>query len=861
MTSSVEKRGLPSKKNMALQLELVLPKKFVIRGFPFGLLRKRPHDPEVQLPVSAWIVPSPLTPPLFKLRVRLLASDGSPLFDPSEDFVVPLTRLYEDEQGNWEYDPVRGNYTLASGPPPLRLRFPEASPEHVGGVRFEFFRRSSSRIKKKMASKAKHKRVLVAAACVRISSRVLELEDFVLQLSPKFGVPGKSLEELDLGDGFQGPLLGVLSVEMTRGSHARADAARNVFQDGTPLNARPGQHHSKARDRQPRSKLREDAAPPRVVVEPPKDDGDDGDHASGDCSEATNLLSRSLSKSIEAVWDDNQEALESSACISLDISSANWGLEDGTPERSIVKSSEVSLREMLAIDDGSEIDDDVDDRPFGGPKEDILKPVPDGPKSEAAAEPRPPRSPLRFSTGLTQSSVLAAGEHEIEMIRDVLGINKELAVVLLRHYSWDHDRLVSEYLDDSERVAKAVGLSQDDLAESQAVVPGGTESGRLCLSCYDDDEHEIVSLPFSKCRDHTFCSDCWRTYIAVKAKEADVVAMRCMAEGCNKFLPEDFIRQVASAKDLEKLVQFTAAQYVDTNAALKWCPRAGCGRAISEKGAKTLGCGNTVAKCGGCQYRLCFSCMQEDHSPATCDQAKQWRDKLDDESDNDNWIAANTKPCPKCAVPIEKNDGCFCMTCGSCYHSFCWLCLKDWATHGDHMKCTTYNENKLDNKPEWRNDKDAEIDVKRAHLNKYMFYFNRFANHNKSEEYEVELSGKLEEMLEPLMTHGLSLADCSFMEESFGVLQECRSVLKWAVVWSYCVDALVDEGDEGTHLTKKDKKRAELALDLFNETLSQLEGLTEQLAQKLERELHEVLLPGKRYALKHLARVCRKTTK
>lgn len=32
--------------------------------------------------------------------------------------------------------------------------------------------------------------------------------------------------------------------------------------------------------------------------------------------------------------------------------------------------------------------------------------------------------------------------------------------------------------------------------------------------------------------------------------------------------------------------------------------------------------------------------------------------KCDDDSETSNWIAANTKECPKCNVTIEKDGGC-----------------------------------------------------------------------------------------------------------------------------------------------------------------------------------------------------------
>jgi len=58
-----------------------------------------------------------------------------------------------------------------------------------------------------------------------------------------------------------------------------------------------------------------------------------------------------------------------------------------------------------------------------------------------------------------------------------------------------------------------------------------------------------------------------------------------------------------------------------------------------------------------------------------------------------------TKDCPKCNVPIEKNLGCYHMTCTSttCKHQFCWICLSDWQS--SHYSCAvekTQAENKRD---------------------------------------------------------------------------------------------------------------------------------------------------------------------
>lgn len=66
-------------------------------------------------------------------------------------------------------------------------------------------------------------------------------------------------------------------------------------------------------------------------------------------------------------------------------------------------------------------------------------------------------------------------------------------------------------------------------------------------------------------------------------------------------------------------------------------------------------------------------------------QKRFWQDRISVE-----WVKANTKNCPKCTVPIQKNDGYVCsvsmdasetlvscshMTCKKCCYQFCWICL------------------------------------------------------------------------------------------------------------------------------------------------------------------------------------------
>ena len=105
--------------------------------------------------------------------------------------------------------------------------------------------------------------------------------------------------------------------------------------------------------------------------------------------------------------------------------------------------------------------------------------------------------------------------------------------------------------------------------------------------------------------------------------------------------------------------------------------------------------GKTVDVTCSCGFEFCFLCKLGPHAPSICAQAKLWRSNVDESQALDKavkkmidktetWKANNTRPCPQCKCPIQKNHGCNHMTClpsaGGCGYEFCCVCMANWKT-------------------------------------------------------------------------------------------------------------------------------------------------------------------------------------
>lgn len=406
---------------------------------------------------------------------------------------------------------------------------------------------------------------------------------------------------------------------------------------------------------------------------------------------------------------------------------------------------------------------------------------------------------------LSTSGIFQAREAKITKVKDILGVPSHIAQALLQHFQWDEEKFLMRFLENPAGIYKEAKLEAPKEQKDGANNVGQIE----CSVCFEDDQDEITALGCN----HYFCNDCWKTHIQVALKEGRSLDITCMQHKCKELMPDYIVRKVVDMDTYKKYSAFLSKGFVESNANMKWCPKPGCTNAVDITQSFREGkC--VVAKCE-CGYKFCFLCSEDSHTPASCGMMKEWAKKCADDSETYNWIAANTKDCPQknCGVPIEKNDGCFMMTCQKCRYQFCWLCCESWASHNDHFRCNKFNEGKLENKPSWMDGRTGT--EARSALDRYLFYYNRFINHQNSLKFEDKSREKARNTMEALQKDGShSYIDVQFIEAALNQLLENRRTLKNTYVYAfYQADPL--------------KK------DLFEFSQADLEKITERMGQLL----------------------------
>ncbi|KAG8390715.1 hypothetical protein BUALT_Bualt01G0112300 [Buddleja alternifolia] len=462
-------------------------------------------------------------------------------------------------------------------------------------------------------------------------------------------------------------------------------------------------------------------------------------------------------------------------------------------------------------------------------------------------------------TILSEDGIRQCQEESITKISAVLSISRVAAGNLLRHYNWSVSKVNDEWFADEEKVRKTVGL-----LENQIPLPDAEEL--TCGICFEDYPRDRMS---SAACGHPFCIVCWQGYISTSINGGPgCLMLRCPDPSCSAAVGQDMVIKYASKDDIEKYNRYFLRSFVEDNrkhpdAIMLWILLLVVEAMISLAAAPTVFAGVDIHS-----IKL-LQCVEEAHRPVDCGTVAKWILKNSAESENMNWILANSKPCPKCKRPIEKNQGCMHITCTPpCKYEFCWLCLGAWSEHGEvtggFYACNRYEAAKQEGVYD---EEERRREMAKTSVEKYMHYYERWATNQSSRQRALE---NLHQM-HKVHIHKLSDIQCQpesqlkFIVESWQQIVECRRVLKWTYAYGYYLpehetakklffeylQGEAESGLERLHLCAEKEFQVYLNSEGpskdFNEFRTKLAGLTsvtktffENLVRALENGLSDV---------------------
>ncbi|MCJ1312131.1 hypothetical protein MMC25_005805 [Agyrium rufum] len=399
------------------------------------------------------------------------------------------------------------------------------------------------------------------------------------------------------------------------------------------------------------------------------------------------------------------------------------------------------------------------------------------------------------------TDIQAQQDKQINEVSTILQTPPEISAILLRHYRWNRERLIESYMDNQDRSLEAAGLGAHTSSPPKTeVIPGF-----MCeICCEDTPGLETFAL---KCG-HRYCVDCYRQYLSQKIKdEGEAARIQCPTSKCHRIVDARSLDILVPLDVKERYDTLLTRSYVDDKDHLKWCPAPECIYAV-DCGIKKKDLGRIVPTVNcACQHRFCFGCTLQDHQPTPCALVKRWVKKCEDDSETANWISANTKECPKCASTIEKNGGCNHMTCRKCKHEFCWICMGLWSEHGTSWyNCNRYEE-KSGNEA-----RDAQAKSRQS-LERYLHYYNRYANHEQSAKLDKDLYLRTEKKMVSLQAaSGMSWIEVQYLETASQALQQCRQTLKWTYAFAFYLAR-----NNLTEIFEDNQKDLEMAVENLSE--------------------------------------------
>ncbi len=149
-----------------------------------------------------------------------------------------------------------------------------------------------------------------------------------------------------------------------------------------------------------------------------------------------------------------------------------------------------------------------------------------------------------------------------------------------------------------------------------------------------------------------------------------------------------------------------------------------------------------------------------------------------------------------------------------------------WSEHGTSW----YNCNRFEEKS-GVDSRDGQAKSRQS-LERYLHYYNRYANHEQSAKLDKDIYLKTEKKMTNLQTSsGLSWIEVQFLDTASKALQQCRQTLKWTYAFAYYLAR-----NNLTEIFEDNQKDLEMAVEnlseMFEKQTSELADLKGDMIDK-----------------------------
>ena len=213
----------------------------------------------------------------------------------------------------------------------------------------------------------------------------------------------------------------------------------------------------------------------------------------------------------------------------------------------------------------------------------------------------------------------------------------EESMVVLLHFKFSVTRAEFEYRNNPEACRELCGLVFDEKITMKKDKGDDVE----CGICYEEMQAKnAYSLPCG----HTFCKDCWVSYVTDASNERpslNFLDLRCPHHGCSTRVMLHDLKRLDSSL-IPKWNDAILRKFIEEDASYRYCSGPDCGCvAVGSSQSPAMTTHSLKVTCDTCSTSFCFWCGQNAHAPASCPDITKWNLL---KGSSQLWVKLNSKP-------------------------------------------------------------------------------------------------------------------------------------------------------------------------------------------------------------------------